>query len=466
MTKNPKSLLHKYRPKYKTGLVSEQHSRIHLALLREFYVHAYRSRSQIVNKPIDQTDTFGEIPILKDNRLGNFSENNYYARMDELETIFPDPYWSSLNGSSEKGSSEKVDFLSINTRNQSHNPLHNIWKSNKCYDRDIILHFPLMDILDEPKSFTEIFNELDRYTRKDPDKGYFSEKYLRKKINNYVKIGILTKSKTKSTYYYRRASGPDFSKLSEEESSSLTDILNFFSEAAPCGVIGSFLLDHLEENDDVFTFKHHYLTDTLYSDVMALLFDAMQRKKYVTIQSQPPHKEKRTLKNIVPLSIYISAQNGRQHLVYYDETYEKLSFWRLDYQPENFSNIKIGANCKDYDKYRRFLKENEKYIWGTSGHCDPKQLEHVEFVIQVKDNEQHTINRLKREKHCGDVEKIDEHHYRFKADVVDSKELLPWIRSFISRIIDIQFSNQDVQKRFLNSLQDLCRLYDIGGEQK
>ena len=36
------------------------------------------------------------------------------------------------------------------------------------------------------------------------------------------------------------------------------------------------------------------------------------------------------------------------------------------------------------------------------------------------------------------VEKIDETHYRYVADVVDANEMLPWLRTFISRITRIE----------------------------
>ena len=43
----------------------------------------------------------------------------------------------------------------------------------------------------------------------------------------------------------------------------ITDVLNFYSEIAPCGVIGSFLLDKQTEQDDNFSFKHHYITSAI-----------------------------------------------------------------------------------------------------------------------------------------------------------------------------------------------------------
>ena len=54
--------------------------------------------------------------------------------------------------------------------------------------------------------------------------------------------------------------GTAYYKKSEDEDFYNTDILDFFSEVSPCGVIGSFLLDQMGRHKDCFVFKHHYIT--------------------------------------------------------------------------------------------------------------------------------------------------------------------------------------------------------------
>lgn len=62
----------------------------------------------------------------------------------------------------------------------------------------------------------------------------FDESKVRKKLNEYVAEGILVKEKRGKALYY---------KYLEDSFHCGTDMLDFFSEVAPCGVIGSFLLD-------------------------------------------------------------------------------------------------------------------------------------------------------------------------------------------------------------------------------
>ena len=74
--------------------------------------------------------------------------------------------------------------------------------------------------------------------------------------------------------------------------------------------------------------------------------------------------------------------------------------------------------------------------------------------------------RLEREKRCGTVEQVDEHHYRFTAEVFDTVEMLPWIRTFICRITKMNFSNRTAENRFKADIQEMYRMYGIdGGEE-
>jgi hypothetical protein len=64
------------------------------------------------------------------------------------------------------------------------------------------------------------------------------------------------------------------------------------------------------------------------------------------------------------------------------------------------------------------------------------------------------------------VKRIDNNTSRFSADVYDSTEVIPWIRTFICRITDISFSNKDVEKQFRDDISAMYQLYGLeGGEQ-
>ena len=63
------------------------------------------------------------------------------------------------------------------------------------------------------------------------------------------------------------------------------------------------------------------------------------------------------------------------------------------------------------------------------------------------------------------MEKVDDEHYRFYADVYDTNELIPWIRTFICRITRLNFSDRTVENRFKADIEEMYKLYGIeGGE--
>ena len=224
-------------------------------------------------------------------------------------------------------------------------------------------------------------------------------------------------------------------------------------------MIGSYLQDKGNEHANLFNFKHHYMTQTMDSDVMAELFDAMQQKRYISADYLGKHTNQIRTLRLVPLKIYISAQNGRQNLIAYHEESNRLNSYRLDY----LSNIKQEGPCKLFDMLRNALKKSEAHMWGVNCKWNCKHTEHVEFDIRIADDEQFILQRLEREKRCGQITKLDDHNYRFSADIFDTAEILPWIRTFICRITRLNFSNRTLENRFKKDLQEMYRLYGIDG---
>ena len=41
--------------------------------------------------------------------------------------------------------------------------------------------------------------------------------------------------------------------------------------------------------------------------------------------------------------------------------------------------------------------------------------------------------------------------------------MIPWIRTFICRITEINFSNKEIESQFLRDLEDMYRLYELNG---
>ena len=194
-------------------------------------------------------------------------------------------------------------------------------------------------------------------------------------------------------------------------------MIDFISEVAPCGVIGSFLQDRQPKHPELFSFKHHYITQAMDSDVMATLFEAIHGHRYITVDNLGKHSNEVRTVRLVPLKLYISAQNGRQNLLAFHEKANRLNSYRLDYM----SNIRIEDEiCEKFDALRGALSKAEAHMWGVN-------------------------------------------HYRYVAEVFDTTEMLPWIRTFISRITRMSFSNRTAENKFKADIQEMCRMYGLDG---
>ena len=465
--------------------------------MREFYVYGFKSRGEYNQKSARSYD---------DERRRIESWLGEYMRFAE-----------TADG--------RNYFISVDSRAISENPFYKAWKTKSFTDGDITLHFAIFDVLWSPEiklTLAELTDEIDSLLSSGFD---FDESTLRKKLKEYADEGIIVIEKRGRQVIYSRAHDVDIS--------GLRDVLDFFSEVAPCGVIGSFLCDKLtsdrrlnsdkmpdgsqssdnilscgsQSNDNilpdgsqssdnilsgssqssdniipissqsngvqltsgchsnlvnssagsVFCFKHHYITDAIDSDVMASLFDAMRKKSYVLLDNFSRRSQKSRTLRLLPLKIYISVQNGRQHLIAYNEN-SRFGSYRLDY----ISNVRLCEPAADFDRLRAALAKKETRMWGVMCGSDAR-CERVEFDIYVGADEEYIVNRLEREKRCGSIEKIDNTHYRYTAEVYDSNELLPWIRTFISRITRLKCSNRAVENRFREDVKEMYHMYQGDG---
>lgn len=401
------------------------------AYMRDFYVYGFKSRDDYQSK----------------------SARSYDDERRRLES------WLGDHMSFVRTPEGKNVFISIDSRTIRHNPLYNAWKAKSFTDGDITLHFIIFDILHDPsvkRTISELVAEIDeKYLSGFQSPMMFDESTVRKKLKEYCEAGIIVAEKEGRKMYYRRTESTDISDLN--------DVLHYFSEVAPCGVIGSFILDKEESDTDAFTFKHHYITGAIDSSVLASLFTAMREKRAMTISNMSRRRDMPRRNRIVPLRVFISVQSGRQHLLTYLPEYNSFHSYRVDY----LSNVKLEDPTPRFDELRTELDRMQSKMWGVSvkrNKWDAEHLEHVEFTVKVEDNEDYIVKRLYREKRIGTVEKLDENTYRFSADVYDSSEMIPWIRTFICRIVKTNFSNRSIENQFKKDLEAMYWMYDVKEE--
>ena len=216
------------------------------------------------------------------------------------------------------------------------------------------------------------------------------------------------------------------------------------------------MLDKQEEYKDIFTFKHHYINSALDSEIVYSLFSAMHEKREIEIKKITRKGNKRILR-IVPLKLFISVQNGRQYLMAYKRRNKRISSYRIDY----IFHVKLLEKAEDFDFLRNKLNGMQPFLWGVSTQGKNVRRETVEFTVYFQNDEQHIYDRLQREKRCGTVEKIDDSHARFYAEVYDTNEMLTWIRSFICRITYVNFSDKEIESQLKADIEAMYRMYGV-----
>lgn len=392
--------------------------------MREFYVYGFKSREEYTRK----------------------SARSYDDERRRIESWLGDYMGFRQNADG------KNVFISIDSRAASHNPLYKAWKTKSFTDGDITLHFILMDIFASAQkalSLTEITEQIDEYLSVFPEPKTFDVSTVRKKLNEYISEGIVLGEKQGKSMYY---------SWTMEKCDLDRDILDFFSEIAPCGVIGSFLLDQVKEQDSHFSFKHHYITSAMDSEILCSVFMAIREKRSVTLETYNRHKEHVSESHVVPLRVMVSAQSGRQYLMAYAPRFRRI----LSFRTDHIASVKMGEVSERFDQMRQKLDEMQKHMWGVSTQNRwGNRMEHVEFTIRYGVGEKHIPKRLEREKRCGAVVHLDENTSRFTADVYDASELIPWIRTFICRITEIHISNEKLEEQFLEDIKAMYALYGL-----
>lgn len=414
--------------------------------MREFYVYGFKSRDEFDHK----------------------SARSYDNERRRIESYLGD----YMSFHMEPGG--KNTFLSIDSRSTGQNPLYQVFKAKSFTDGDITLHFILLDILCEPRislTLNEIMECMDRnYLSHFSTPMLFDASTVRNKLKEYADMGLISTKKDGKKVLYHRSPAHDLATAAE--------VVAFFSEAGLLGVVGSYLLDRihmqnfamdagkeqalLADNhgaEHCFSFKHHYITYAMESEILFKLLEAIKTRKSVFIKNYSRVTKTSKSWEVIPLQIFVSAQTGRQYLMGYCIPFKCMESYRLDY----ITHVDPGTDAEQFDKLRKKLEGLKKHMWGVRCKNKLSHLEHVEFTVWIGRGEEHIYQRLVRERRCGQVERIDEHTARFTVDVFDTTEMIPWIRTFICRIIQLDFSNRTVENQFRADMDEMYKLYDLEG---
>jgi predicted DNA-binding transcriptional regulator YafY len=391
------------------------------------------SSFDIIRKLVRSLYLEGLNNYLDPNSLGK-SRSAFINNLNSIQNFLDERFISSKTNT-KTGSNPVISF---DTRNETENPLYALWKTENSIASNLSFDFAILDILEENPDGISWFsltsdsdsnkheNLLSNYVQKGIDK-----KSVKAKLEKLSNAGII--EFFDSGKKIRKTNTKDIkSLLSTNEAKQA---IQFASETCPLGVIGSFILDNLKTIDSEplqtpIHYKHHFIFHTIDYEIMYILLEAINKKKYAEIET-----EKNELKIIVPLKLFISTQTGRSYIIYLDTKTNQFFSDNL----EQVIYAKETDTCTEYDNILNHFSKIEPFMWGVA-FKKTQTTEHVRFVIEYNPQEEKYIpERIKRESSVGNIIELDNSHLEFNADLVSSQEIIPWIRSFFGRITDIDF---------------------------
>lgn len=195
----------------------------------------------------------------------------------------------------------------------------------------------------------------------------------------------------------------------------------------------------------------------LESEIVYELLKAIHSKHKVEILNHSTRSVVPISLEIIPLRFMISVQGGRRYLAAFSIRSKAILSFRLDY----IKSVKSMEVSDEFDLYDKRLNEILPYTWGAS-FGRGRNLEHLTMLLDIGHNERFIINRILREGRNGTLSKVDENTYRYEISVYDTTEMIPWVRTFIGRILSLECSNKSVIRTFYNDLEALYSIY--GGD--
>lgn len=331
------------------------------------------------------------------------------------------------------------------------NPLYRVWKSKSFTDNDIMLHFFLLDIMqdEEPRTIDELTNEI--FMNYDV---LFEPQLVRKKVKEYEEEGLFWCEKAGKQYRYVCANNPSYEI--PQELPALLDAVRFYHLAAPVGILGSTILDNQKTSNDAFTIKHGFFGHTLEDEMLLLLLTAMREKRAVSFTNRSSKSKQTQQKTGIPMKIFVSTRTGRRYLCIYNANNRRFENLRLD----SIKEVTLLDVVPTYEEHQADFHRNLPKVFGVSFGNDHVS-DTIKFTLYINEKtEQFIINRLEREGKNGIITHVGPNTYTYEKEVFDGNEMMPWIKTFTGRITSFESNNDFLTKKFYSDMRQMSAMYE------
>jgi hypothetical protein len=354
----------------------------------------------------------------------------------------------------------QVFSLSADMDDLERNPMYEVWRAKRFLPNDLSLHFFLLDMLSSGGSLT-LEGIMEKFFPEEKKGKDFEISTVATKLREYAANGIILARKEGRRVFYS-LSPRSWKSLP----GGLMDAVDFFTEAAPLGVIGSFIQDEAGRENRYFRFRRHFIVHTLEDEVLLGLLDAIRGRLSATLSvySGNGGGEKTFSAQGVPLKILTSVQGGRRYVA----IKESRGFFvrRLD----RIHSVKLGGAAPKFDEQREKLDRILKNAWGVMFEKDGDvrdsgRLERIELRLSINERrEKRVLDRLMRERRNGTVERERENVFVYRNELWYAREMMPFVKSFTGHILSFECDNEEVKKTFCGDMERMSAIYGEEGE--
>ena len=314
-----------------------------------------------------------------------------------------------------------------------------------------MLHFYILDCLRKsPDQTADAITDrlLEGYGR------MFDSQIVRRKCNQYATEGILTKEKRGKEVLYRLS--PPFQKLLAAHP-GLKNAIKLYQLSSPLGIVGNTIMDTVSFHNDLFRIKHNFFVHTLEDEVLLSILQAMHAHRTVFLNLKSTKSERLLETEGVPLKIFTSTRTGRRYLCLYLPDKKRFTNIRMD----AVKSVKTEELYPEYEAIREQLERNKESAWGVSFQNDNRHhSERVKLTLHIDEHsEQYILNRLQREGKGGVIRQTAPDTFTYEAEVFDANEMLPWIRTFIGRILSVESTSPQLAQRFQRDFLTMYHMY-------
>lgn len=348
----------------------------------------------------------------------------------------------------------KTISISSNTTAKTSNPLFKIWQTKSFTKMDCFLHFVILDILsvNQSLSVNDAAEIISRDYAFDMDGEPVDTMTIRNKLNEYVRLGILEVNKQGKTLYYSLYQNL-LDKLKPDTKEGLYTALSFYKNILPGGFIG-----HSVNRTRVspFIYKQIFFSQVLDDEVLVQVLGAIRDKKSAVLNIVNTKSSSGVKSSVVPLMVLSNTRTGRRYVGIYSTRKNKYSTVRVDY----IKDVDIGDIQPEYDSIKdkySILMKNTFSIMNKSA----EGLQNVRMLLSIDEaTEQYMINRIKREGRHGVLNWVDNNVFEYTINVADTLEMVPWLRTFIGRIINIEGTETGIISQFKKDIETMMSMYE------